>query len=1013
MVLLCWLSTSTFLRNAVALDAMSQQNQAQLLQQLTPEQMKLLRQLSPEQISALQKMSPSQRADALKEMGVSGAAGKAAAETNLQRDDGGPPDRGGRPDRQGRRIKTADAAKLSKTDEFDSKGGTDDKKDKKYKQARDGRKGKKASNLKSGIDEALDDNSGEALDLEKTQDSREEKTVEHKLEQFGYDLFTDASATFAPASDIPVPYDYVIGPGDVVHIQLFGKENFEYDLSVSRDGNLSLPGIGPVSVSGQKFEAMSNNLNERIARQMIGVKSSITMGSLRSIRVFVLGDVTKPGSYTVSALSTMTNALFESGGIKPIGSLRSIELKRGGRVVTRLDLYDLLLEGDTRKDSRLHPGDVIFVPPIGETVGVAGEVRRPAIYELNGEKTVGEALKIAGGLLPTSYPQVTQLERINERRERELVDIDITGESGRDTTLRNGDTIRVYSVLEKMDNVVLLAGRVHRPGGYQWHEGMRLTDLIRTVDDLLPETDMKYVLIKRELMPDRKVVALSSMIGEALRDPSSRENLSLMPRDEVMVFGLSDDRQELVRPFIERLQRQAGFGQPEPVVSIEGNVRHPGEYPREDGMKLSGLVRAAMDILPETDMDYALVVREHDNGERIVPFSISLRDVLGGGSADIALDPRDRVYVFGMGMDRQELIVPVMERLQAQAKQTEPVRSVTISGFVRSPGDYPLEDGMRISRLIHAGGGLIEGAYSLHAELTRQSIINGEYRETQHITVNLKDVLSGNSEADMPLMPHDVLHIKSTPLWYGQQEVEIGGEVRFPGVYPISRGETLSSLIKRAGGLTEFAYPDGAVFMREELRMKEQEQIDILASRIESDMAANALEKQQNLAEQQRQHESNSLMQSLVTQLRKVKAVGRMVIDLPAIESGNGSDIVLKAGDKLHIPVKPQEVTVIGEVHFATSHLYKQELSRDDYINMSGGATYKADTGRIYVVQANGTVIAGKGWFWRQTDVKAGDTIVVPLDSERIKPLTMVTNVAQILYQLGLAAAAWNAVGAL
>ncbi|MFQ5668808.1 MAG: polysaccharide biosynthesis/export family protein, partial [Candidatus Binatia bacterium] len=260
----------------------------------------------------------------------------------------------------------------------------------------------------------------------KIAEKKQPKAVRQRLKQFGYDLFAGAPTTFAPATDIPVPADYVIGPGDTVQVQLFGKENAEHSLQVTREGVLNFPGIGPISVAGLSFAELKRDLRQRISQQMIGIKSSITMGPLRSIRVFVLGEAHRPGSYTVSALSTMTNALFVSGGIQSIGSLRDIQLKRSGKLVRRLDLYDLLLHGDTSGDVRLLPGDVIFIPPIGRTVGVAGEVRRPAIYEIKGEKTVAEVLDLAGGLLPTAYPQASQLVRINRRRERTLVDIDLT-----------------------------------------------------------------------------------------------------------------------------------------------------------------------------------------------------------------------------------------------------------------------------------------------------------------------------------------------------------------------------------------------------------------------------------------------------------------------------------------------------------------------------------------------------------------------------------------------------------
>ncbi|MCG8434806.1 MAG: polysaccharide export protein, partial [Gammaproteobacteria bacterium] len=219
----------------------------------------------------------------------------------------------------------------------------------------------------------------EARDVEPLPDS--------EIQPFGYDLFAGEPSTFAPATDIPIPADYIVGPGDTVNIQLFGKENARYRLTINREGIINFPEIGPLAIAGLKFEDLREQLERQITEQMIGVRISVSIGPLRSIQVFILGDAYRPGSYTVSALSTMTNALLVSGGIKTIGSMRRAELKRNGETIQVLDLYDLLLKGDTSSDARLQPGDVIFIPPVGKTAGVQGAVNRPAIYEFKNTLT--------------------------------------------------------------------------------------------------------------------------------------------------------------------------------------------------------------------------------------------------------------------------------------------------------------------------------------------------------------------------------------------------------------------------------------------------------------------------------------------------------------------------------------------------------------------------------------------------------------------------------------------------
>ncbi len=628
-----------------------------------------------------------------------------------------------------------------------------------------------------------------------------------ELRPFGYELFAGEPTTFAPATDIPVPVDYVIGPGDTIELQLFGAENASHSLVVSREGVLSIPELGPVTVSGLRFSELQATLQQRISEQMIGVRSSISMGRLRSIRVFVLGDAYRPGSYTVSALTTMTNALFVSGGVNTIGSLRNIQLKRNGRLVTSLDLYDLLLNGDTSGDSRLQPGDVIFIPPVGATVGVDGEVRRPAIYELKNEKTANDVLELAGGLLPAAYPKASQIERINERRQRTVIDVDLGTTAGRATKVNSDDVIRVYSVLEKREDIVQLSGQVYRAGAFQWQPGMRLTSLLTSLDALQPGSDPSYILIRREKKGSLDIEVLSADLTAALASP--------------------------------------------------------------------------------------------------------------GSAADVSLRPRDQLHVFDFDTQRGKTVQKIISELRYQASQQQPTRVVSVAGRVRAPGEYPLEAGMRVSDLVRAGGNLAEQAYTLKAELTRYAVSNDEYRATEVIEIDLDAVMRGNESADLALSEHDYLLINTLPDWNSEWSVALEGEVRFPGAYRIRRGESLTQLIERAGGLTDEAFPEGAIFLRESLREREQEQLDLLVERLEADLSSLSLQDQNSPGVEDRSAEEDVL-----GQLKSSTAVGRLVIDLGRLtRDPSTADVELQDGDRLLIPTKSQVVTVIGETQQNASHL--------------------------------------------------------------------------------------------
>jgi polysaccharide biosynthesis/export protein len=358
--------------------------------------------------------------------------------------------------------------------------------------------------------------------------------------------------------------------------------------------------------------------------------------------------------------------------------------------------------------------------------------------------------------------------------------------------------------------------------------------------------------------------------------------------------------------------------------------------------------------------------------------------------------------VFNVDEGRQHIVEPLIEELRAQAPPNAPLPVVRIGGQVRAAGEYPLERDMRVSDVLRAGGGLSEAAYSQEAELTRYSIVNGEYRETELMTVNLAAVLRGDLSADLPVNAYDFLSIKEVSRWRGEEFVTLSGEVVFPGTYPIRRGETLSSVLQRAGGLTQEAFPEGSVFTRLEIADRQREQLEALARRVERDLATVSITDP---------NVSNTIStgQSLIAQLRGSVATGRLVIHLDQIVAGVvPADVVLKGGDQLLVPDLRQEVGVLGEVQYETSHLFAQGLSSDDYIAMSGGLTQRADKKRIYVVRANGEVVANQGgrWFSRGAsgNVRPGDTVVVPLDLDQ--PLARWAAITQIIYQFAIAAAA-------
>jgi polysaccharide export outer membrane protein len=714
-----------------------------------------------------------------------------------------------------------------------------------------------------------------------------------KLRPFGYDLFAGEPISFEPASRIPVSPNYILGPGDIVKVLFYGKINESNELEINRDGSIEFPQLGPVSLAGMTFSDAKKLLQQRIKEEIIGIEASISLGELRSMQVFMLGEAYKPGTYTISALSTITNALFLSGGLSDIASLRNLELKRAGKVVAKLDLYDLLLQGDTSNDAQLQSGDTIYIPTIDKTASIDGAVRRPAIYELKGQVTAQQLIELAGGLKPSAYHKSARIHRIGKSGFMGVIDIDLSTANGRKVAIKSGDLLVIDSAVKQQEMIVSLSGHVHHPGEFMWRQGLRISDLVSSVKSLKSNADLDFALIHRELPPVGKIEPLFVDLRAVLADPASSANISFFPRDKLIIF------------------------------SNEPNRAH--------------------------------------------------------GIADL------------------------VQALRLQSRSGEMSQVTTITGTVRSPGEYPLTKGMTLTQLIAAAGGLNEEAYTQVVELSRHDFTNLEKAGADHFAITLSEAIADPAK-DPQLQPYDLISVRTIPEFRETLRISLAGEVRFPGSYTFKRGEKLSEVIKRAGGLTELAHIDAAVFTREGLRKQESKQLLELRQRLRADIAASSLEKV---------NEGRSVgiddSAKILAELESSEALGRLVIDLEGILQGRLDDIILKGGDLLVIPEYRQEIAVVGEIQHPAAHLFNRKLDIRDYIDLSGGVNHHADKKRIYVVKADGSVsLPGRtGWFRRRhTNIEPGDTIIVPLDVDRRRTLTLWSEASAIIYQLALGAAA-------
>jgi protein involved in polysaccharide export with SLBB domain len=533
-----------------------------------------------------------------------------------------------------------------------------------------------------------------------------------QLTQFGYSLFAQPVSTFAPVTNVPVGGDYIIGPGDELVVLQWGRINQSLSLVVDRDGSVQVPQVGPIQVAGLSFAQAKKLLEDRLNR-IEGVTSNVTMGQLRTIQVFVVGQVNQPGTYTVSSLSHISNVLQQAGGISKVGSLRRIELKRNNQLINVLDLYDLLLHGDSSHDLRLENNDVIFVPVIGKVAAIAGDVKSPGIYEIGngGVRTpsVTQVLNLAGGVTAFGYSEHVQIERVANHQRTIVLDVNLDQLSSRRFDIHDGDLIKVYAVLPDHINVVTLTGNVHRPGEYQFYSAMHVSDLVRRGQGLLPHTYFSYALIKRMTGPQKYIhyvpVDLEAALAGGDDNPA---DLVLQQQDELQIFN-QDELRDL------------------PQVTVVGEVRNPGTYPLTEQMRLSDLIYQAGGLKDDANRNGAELARTQvgpDSQTRHTYMSVDLVPVMSGDlSRDILLKNNDQVFI-------------------KTATDWHLPESVQLAGRVGRPGPYAIRPGERLSSVLLRCGGLLPDAFPQGMVLIRQSVQQLEQQRIDEAKARLTQQLA-------------------------------------------------------------------------------------------------------------------------------------------------------------------------------------------------------------------------------------------------------------------------------
>ncbi|MGO9086135.1 MAG: SLBB domain-containing protein [Candidatus Sulfotelmatobacter sp.] len=780
--------------------------------------------------------------------------------------------------------------------------------------------------------------------------------------RFGLDVFRNtASQPDVIPMDLPVGPDYVVGTGDSLAIDLWGGVSQRLVRSVDREGRVSLPETGPLLVSGKNLGDVQMEVQRALRTQFRDVSADVSLARLRTVRVYVVGEVAAPGAYDISSLSTPLNALFAAGGVTARGSLRTLRHMRGKQLVQQVDAYDLLLHGVRSDLKRLENGDTLLVPPVGPQVTVDGMVRRPAVYEVLDETSLAEGLELAGGILPAAALRHIDVQRLEAHEKRTMLALDVTPTGDPQEInnqlqafkIRDGDQVHIFPIAPYNEDAIYLQGHVLRPGRYSYKQGMKVTDLISSYGDLLPEPAPHYAEIVRLNAPDFHPSVESFDISAVLANPASAP--ALKPLDTVRIFS----RYDFERP---------------PELWVGGEVRAPGQYRTSGQAHLRDAIYLAGGVTPDAALDSAQLFRTQADGTMRI-LSVDLREALSGNPVDnIILQPRDRLLVH-----------------RNPAKVDAP--TVAIRGEIAKPGRYPLTSNMRVEDLVRVAGGLKRSAFSESADLTRFAASSGS---SERLEVKLSAALSGDANEDIPLRNGDVLAVQQIPQWNDiGASVTVKGEVQHPATYGIEPGERLSSLLKRCDGFTAEAYPYGAVLIRQEVRELEMKSHLELVSRIR--VEEGHLQELPEGDSDQKNAKLTAIAQTetALNQLEATAPVGRVVIHIPSDLkklARTPADAPLRDGDILIIPKKTNYVIVSGQVFNPTAVGYLPGRSARWYLGQSGGLTQIADKNAVFVVRADGSVVSARNnsEFWSgdplNAMLKPGDSIVVPEKAPKIAP---------------------------
>ena len=755
--------------------------------------------------------------------------------------------------------------------------------------------------------------------------------TDNKLQRFGLSFFSQEISTFSPVDDASVPGDYVLGVGDSIAIQMMGTTTERYDVGIARDGSIFIESLGVISIAGLSMSQAVDTLEKRVANELFGTTVSINLGKLKAMNIFLAGEIKNPGMYSVSALTSVTQALYQAGGITELGSIRNIQVLRNGEHVNTFDAYDLLIKGSSTNDIRLKSGDVVLIPPYQSIAEVRGESRRPMLYEITEGETVADLVKMSSGFAENASPSDSVLlTQSSAGSPLNAMALNLLNQNDLETVIGMNDVLIIPKANITPRNFIEITGAAHRTGLVAWEEGMHLRDVITDINKDFPQyIDLDFSMIVRK--PDR--FSNLSFLNFSLRElfqNNEYEDIELFEFDQIVFFSSTPDEDQSNESIKEKLSSN---------LQIDNKI----------------------------DDDEILFTKPND---------LTMDKELSVTSKDFT---------------RAILLKPIIDRIKLNSSLQNPMQLISISGDVPHPGIYPLFKNATAKDLIEAAGGFNDTAYDKAIELSRPILKSLTY------SYQLQELNASNNDQELiaaKLEPLDHLTVRGYPERNKSRKVTLTGEFNFPGDYLISADETILSVIERAGGFTDSAFIQGSVYLKNTVRLNEIKRLEEYSNQIKKNYSSSSLTQESTFSIPIDQ------LDDFLSMLEATEPTGRVAIDLG---SSNLSNYGVEDGDSLHIPKKSLTVNVVGEVNMAHALEYTKELTIDDYLQLSGGLTQRADTDSLYIVKANGsTIVLDKSSFrifGRKPKIEPGDTIVVPVNIQYKDSLTNWTQVTQLIYQ--------------